>query len=440
MLVKYENHHLTLELVRTSDCEASLNAILEHSLVKTENDIFAELDAIKGKKGTRIIIWNLKSEKIGCTEFDFETDPYDIKIPEENGQFIDKTYKQDRNGQVAPESDFSLRAYCSILYLKPKMQIIIRGEKVQTQYVSKNLAFIEKDVYKPTFLDQSVTMTFGFNCQNKQHYGIMMYHRNRLIKSYVRVGCQLKANYMGIGVVGIIECNFLKPTHNKQDFDYTREYRLTLSALGSKLDDYWVEKKVKLKTVTGGFLEKEKKPDQTWVQCDECLHWRKLPDGIGKLPEKWYCHMNPDPQFRDCNVPEEPEDDEEITQPTYEKTNKKRKSEMLQQVSNTPTIQSIPLDEKMKVALSNVQAFFSSDPLPGPSSATPGTAGRVRLQANRKSGPSHQVSKKPTIQSAPHDQLMQVVLSHVQELYSTDPLPGPFSATPETSGRFLPNK
>ncbi|XP_072254376.1 uncharacterized protein [Pyxicephalus adspersus] len=213
-------------------------------------------------------------------------------------------------------------------------------------------------------------MTFGFNCQNKQHYGIMMYHRNRLIKSYVRVGCQLKDNYMGIGVVGIIECNFLRPTHNKQDFIYTREYRLTLSALGSKLDDYWVEKKEKLKTVTVGFLEKEKKPDQTWVQCDQCLKWRKLPDGIGKLPEKWYCHMNPDPQFRDCNVPEEPEDDEEITQPTYEKTHKKK-------VSNTPTIQSIPLDEKMKAA-------SSPAPLPGPSSATPGTAGRVRLQANRQ--------------------------------------------------------
>lgn len=35
----------------------------------------------------------------------------------------------------------------------------------------------------------------------------------------------LQANNMGVGVVGIIECNFLKPTHNKQDFDYTNEYR-----------------------------------------------------------------------------------------------------------------------------------------------------------------------------------------------------------------------
>lgn len=106
-------------------------------------------------------------------------------------------------------------------------------------------------------------MTFGVNPKKKEHYGIMMYHRNRLIKAYEKVGCQLKvtkiiilyvlgmlwmdgwmlccAKYystslllfclqasgqrVGIGVIGIIECNFLKPAHNKQDFEYTKEYR-----------------------------------------------------------------------------------------------------------------------------------------------------------------------------------------------------------------------
>lgn len=29
----------------------------------------------------------------------------------------------------------------------------------------------------------------------------------------------------GGGVIGVIECNFLKPAHNKQDFEYTKEYR-----------------------------------------------------------------------------------------------------------------------------------------------------------------------------------------------------------------------
>ena len=27
--------------------------------------------------------------------------------------------------------------------------------------------------------------------------------------------------YLGVGVIGVIEADFLQPTHNKQDFDYT---------------------------------------------------------------------------------------------------------------------------------------------------------------------------------------------------------------------------
>nr|XP_048278365.1 MORC family CW-type zinc finger protein 3 isoform X2 [Myodes glareolus] len=324
-IVTFNKHR---QMINLAESKASLAAILEHSLFSTEQKLLAELDAIMGKKGTRIIIWNLRSYK-NATEFDFEKDKYDIRIPEDLDEAAGKKgyKKQERMDQIAPESDYSLRAYCSILYLKPRMQIILRGQKVKTQLVSKSLAYIERDVYRPKFLTRTVRITFGFNCRNKEHYGIMMYHKNRLIKAYEKVGCQLKANNMGVGVVGIIECNFLKPTHNKQDFDYTNEYRLTILALGEKLNDYWNEMKVKKHAEYPLNLPVEdiqKRPDQTWVQCDACLKWRKLPDGIDQLPEKWYCYNNPDPQFRNCEVPEEPED-EDLVHPTYEKTYKKTK-------------------------------------------------------------------------------------------------------------------
>lgn len=41
---------------------------------------------------------------------------------------------------------------------------------------------------------ERVKITFGFNCKNKNHYGIMMYHKNRLIRSYEKVGCQKKVS------------------------------------------------------------------------------------------------------------------------------------------------------------------------------------------------------------------------------------------------------
>ncbi|XP_060006898.1 MORC family CW-type zinc finger protein 3 [Lagenorhynchus albirostris] len=319
------------QIINLTESKASLAAILEHSLFSTEQKLLAELDAVIGKKGTRIIIWNLRSYK-SATEFDFDKDKYDIRIPEDLDETAGKKgyKKQERMDQIAPESDYSLRAYCSILYLKPRMQIILRGQKVKTQLVSKSLAYIERDIYRPKFLtNKTVRITFGFNCRNKDHYGIMMYHRNRLIKAYEKVGCQLRANNMGVGVVGIIDCYFLKPTHNKQDFDYTNEYRLTITALGDKLNDYWNEMKVKKNAeypLTLLVEDIQKRPDQTWVQCDSCLKWRKLPDGIDQLPEKWYCSNNPDPQFRNCDVPEEPED-EDLVHPTYEKTYKKKDKE-----------------------------------------------------------------------------------------------------------------
>ncbi|NXN82226.1 MORC3 protein, partial [Bombycilla garrulus] len=330
-IVTFTNQHILP--ADPAESKNSLKAILTHSLFSTEEKLLAELDAIIGKKGTRIIIWNLRKDKNNKPEFDFDKDKYDIRIPEDLDETGKRGYKkQERLDQIVPESDYSLRAYCSILYLKPTMQIILRGQKVKTQLVSKSLAFIERDIYRPKFLNaKTVRITFGFNCRNKDHYGIMMYHKNRLIKAYERVGCQLKANNMGVGVVGIIECNFLKPTHNKQDFDYTNEYRLTIAALGEKLNDYWNEMKTKKNEEYPLALpveEIQKQPDQTWVQCDACLKWRKLPDGIEHLPEKWYCSLNPDPQFRNCNVPEEPEDDD-LIHPTYEKTYKKNNEILL---------------------------------------------------------------------------------------------------------------
>ncbi|NXX88018.1 MORC3 protein, partial [Centropus bengalensis] len=326
-IVTFDNQHI-LTISDPTESKNSLKAILTHSLFATEEKLLAELDAIIGEKGTRIIIWNLRREKNEKTEFDFDKDKYDIRIPEDLDETGKRGYKkQERLDQIVPESDYSLRAYCSILYLKPTMQIILRGQKVKTQLVSKSLAFIEHDTYRPKFLNaKAVKITFGFNCRNKDHYGVMMYHKNRLIKAYERVGCQLKANNMGVGVVGIIECNFLKPTHNKQDFDYTNEYRLTIAALGEKLNDYWNEmrrKKNEEHPLALPVEEIQKRPDQLWVQCDACLKWRKLPDGIENLPEKWYCSLNPDPQFRNCTVPEEPEDDD-LIHPTYEKTYKKK--------------------------------------------------------------------------------------------------------------------
>uniref|UniRef100_A0A673AUK8 MORC family CW-type zinc finger 3a n=1 Tax=Sphaeramia orbicularis TaxID=375764 RepID=A0A673AUK8_9TELE len=314
---------------------ASLQDILRYSPFKTEAALLTEVNTIgsswsNGSTGTRIIIWNLRRTE-DQLEFDFQRDRYDIRIPSDIYMALnDSSQHPERISSYVPETVYSLRAYCSILYLKPRMQIVIRGVKVKSQLVAKNLAYIRKDHYKPNFLNKRIPIIFGYNTKSKDHYGIMMYHKNRLIKAYERVGCQLKANNKGVGVIGVIECNFLDPTHNKQSFIETDKYRKTMNNLGIKLEEYWNEIRYRRSTENPHSIPVEddiKRPDQNWVQCDDCLQWRKLPDGIdvSKLPDKWFCHFNPDPQFRSCKVEQEAEDSDDDL-PSYSKTYKKHPS------------------------------------------------------------------------------------------------------------------
>ncbi|XP_034739098.1 MORC family CW-type zinc finger protein 3 isoform X1 [Etheostoma cragini] len=327
----------TKSLVVTEDSEASLAAILQHSIITSQEQLHAHFDSILLKKGTKILIWNIRRAKDGKPEIDFESNVSDFRLPEIQIEELKKGLRNSgslRAEHDIPEMHYSLRAYLSILYLKPRTQIILRGKKIQAKLVSKRLTHIEHDVYKPHFSKEKVKVTFGLNPKNKDHYGIMMYHRNRLIKAYEKVGGQLKASGQraGVGVIGIIECNFLKPAHNKQDFEYTKEYRLTLGALGLKLNDYWkevTEKKAREREFQA--LEKDENVVQhdadegpTWLQCEECLKWRKVPAShYNVVPESWNCSQNPNPRYRSCFSPEEAEDSEELLTPSYQKNHKK---------------------------------------------------------------------------------------------------------------------
>uniref|UniRef100_A0A8C1IHA7 MORC family CW-type zinc finger 3a n=1 Tax=Cyprinus carpio TaxID=7962 RepID=A0A8C1IHA7_CYPCA len=359
----------------------SLQDILQYSLFQTEEELLCELNVINAysdteSTGTRIIIWNLRKTCTDKSEFDFKTDRYDIQIPSEVYESEKKKYKQPSHVFLSsPESDFSLRAYCSILYLKPRMEIIICGQKVKTQLISKSLVHIVKDKYKPNFLNRkSIPITFGYNTKSKEHYGVMMYHKNRLIKAYERVGCQNKGNEKGVGVIAVIECNFLKPTHNKQDFDYTEDYRRTMNALGEKLEEYWKAIRHKKGSNTTLLMEDIPKcPDQNWVQCDEmtCLKWRKLPDGIdmNKFPKKWFCRYNPDPMFRGCEQEEEEAEDSEDETTDWLKNHKQHERNLKKQQEQRRT--QAPSSPRSPTSMSPFESMPHSQSASSPSDSMP---------------------------------------------------------------------
>ncbi|WAR07687.1 MORC3-like protein [Mya arenaria] len=175
----------------------------------------------------------------------------------------------------------------------------------------------ESPEYRRSLRDKPIKLIFGFtNNKEPDSYGLMMYHKNRLIRAYEKVGCQKQANTHGVGVLGVVEVNFLEPIHNKQE--------AFMQNAGGKLNDYFFEK-TNSQNPSASQPASSQLPDWTWAQCDNCLSWRRLPAGISadSLPDKWFCKDNPDATFNRCDIQEEPEDDDAALIPTYTKTYKK---------------------------------------------------------------------------------------------------------------------
>lgn len=68
-----------------------MDLIFKYSPFKTEQDLFDQFDKIIGKSGTMCVIYNLKLNEDGNTEFDIETDPTDI-LMSNYGYENDKMY------------------------------------------------------------------------------------------------------------------------------------------------------------------------------------------------------------------------------------------------------------------------------------------------------------------------------------------------------------
>ncbi|GIL92126.1 hypothetical protein Vretifemale_19608, partial [Volvox reticuliferus] len=58
---------------------------------------------------------------------------------------------------------------------------------------------------------------------------------------------------------------------------------------------------------TGEEKMEEGDVEATWVQCDQCRAWRKLPEGtpVPEGDDAWFCHMHPLPEAASCTAPRE---------------------------------------------------------------------------------------------------------------------------------------
>ncbi|XP_022768083.1 histone-lysine N-methyltransferase ASHH2-like isoform X2 [Durio zibethinus] len=65
---------------------------------------------------------------------------------------------------------------------------------------------------------------------------------------------------------------------------------------------------VNVDMVSDGVMEQRKQPDDSWVRCDDCHKWRRMPAALVKSIDeacRWICGDNVDKSFADCSVPQE---------------------------------------------------------------------------------------------------------------------------------------
>ncbi|KAI3454468.1 hypothetical protein Pfo_011131 [Paulownia fortunei] len=219
----------------------NLSILLQWSPVSTEAELLKQCDDI-GPHGTKIIVYNLWHNDEGKWELDFESDPEDICISGKGNNTAKVSSRKEANEQhLANRLHYSLRAYLSILYLRvpENFCILLRGRVVEYHNIANDLKFPEFILYRPQNVEGSVITTIGFlkEAPAVNIHGFNVYHKNRLILPFWHVVTY--SDSRGRGVVGVLEANFIEPTHNKQDFEKTPVFQKLETRLKEMTQEYW---------------------------------------------------------------------------------------------------------------------------------------------------------------------------------------------------------
>ncbi|KAM7251729.1 hypothetical protein ACFE04_023612 [Oxalis oulophora] len=196
------------------DWSSNLKTILEWSPFASKEELMQQFEGIE-KHGTKIIIYNLWLNDEGVYELSMDDDD---------------------------------EAYASILYLKKfkNFTILLRGKPLEQFTIADELKLPKIVTYKPTGKEDFVETKIGFikEAPNLSVSGFNVYHKNRLIRvsfSNARPFWKVvpDGTIKGMGVVGVLEANFIEPAHDKQDFERSLLFVRLETRLKQMVYDYW---------------------------------------------------------------------------------------------------------------------------------------------------------------------------------------------------------
>ncbi|WOG96423.1 hypothetical protein DCAR_0415758 [Daucus carota subsp. sativus] len=224
---------------------SNLSVLLQWSPYSTKDLLLEQFDDI-GQHGTKIVIYNLWLNDTEDMELDFDSDAEDIRI-NADAEVIQTGLnpKPIQDQHITNLYRYSLRVYVSILYLRlpQSFKIVLRGKEIERHNLANDLIFPEFILYKPQIGSNSeaaVITTIGFLKDTRQVnvHGFSVYHWNRLILPFWPV-VNYRTNNTARGIVGVLEANFIQPTHNKQDFEKTSLFQRLEHRLKEMTLEYW---------------------------------------------------------------------------------------------------------------------------------------------------------------------------------------------------------
>nr|XP_043635814.1 protein MICRORCHIDIA 6-like isoform X2 [Erigeron canadensis] len=240
-MVHYELNYVTgsFDFLQSDNFNLNLSMLLQWSPYSTQEKLLEQFEDI-GPHGTKVIVYNLWLDKDGTMELDFDSEPEDIRITRDAlGKMKDGTRQEASERHIANQLRYSLRAYLSILYLKlpETFAIVLRGKTVLYHNVATDLKYPEYIMYRTP--EGPIVTTIGFvkEAPRVNVHGFNVYHKNRLILPYCPM-VSFSGN-RGRGVVGILEANFIEPTHDKQDFEKTSIFQKLKHRLKEMTWEYW---------------------------------------------------------------------------------------------------------------------------------------------------------------------------------------------------------
>ncbi|KAF7838310.1 protein MICRORCHIDIA 6-like [Senna tora] len=211
--------------------------------------------------GTKVIIYNLWFNDDGNLELDFDTDPEDIRIAGDIKKVdVRPAWKEINEQHIANRFQYSLRVYLSILYLRvpENFRIVLRGQVLKPHNIADDLKY-------PEYILSSYSGEWQTG--NGLAYGVMKLK----LAPFWRVVSYLDSR--GRGVVGILQADFVEPSHNKQDFERTSLFQKLEARLKEMTWEYW-----DYHCALIGYQEK-KKPRVPVTQLESSHH---NPPGIEK--------------------------------------------------------------------------------------------------------------------------------------------------------------